>query len=125
MLVLRRYMFLLSLTATCQVWTVSLKAGLFTYKRRAGDGFQRPLLRRSRFQPRLTPSVRLRYCTFAGSSLSLQINLRESLEMPWPAFNELGDLPIGVYRARLAEVIAHFGHGTAQRVTITARLAHL
>jgi hypothetical protein len=25
-------MFLLSLTATCQVWTVSLKAGLFTYK---------------------------------------------------------------------------------------------
>jgi IstB-like ATP binding protein len=24
-------MFLLSLTATCQVWTVSLKAGLFTY----------------------------------------------------------------------------------------------
>ena len=25
-------MFLLSLTATCQVWTVSLKAGLSTYK---------------------------------------------------------------------------------------------
>ena len=25
-------MFLLSLTATCQVWTVSLKAGLYTYK---------------------------------------------------------------------------------------------
>jgi hypothetical protein len=24
-------MFLLSLTATCQVWTVSLKAGLYTY----------------------------------------------------------------------------------------------
>src|SRR5215467_1360772 len=31
-LVLRRCMFLLSLTATCQVWTVSLKAGLYTYK---------------------------------------------------------------------------------------------
>ena len=45
--------------------------------------------------------------------------------MPWPAFNELGDLPIGVYRATLAEVIAHFGHGTAQRITITARLERI
>ena len=45
--------------------------------------------------------------------------------MLWPAFNELGDLPIGVYRATLAEVIAHFGHGTAQRIAITARLEHL
>ena len=49
----------------------------------------------------------------------------QALEMPWPAFNELGDLPIGVYRATLAEVIAHFGHGTAQRVTITARLERI
>ena len=24
--------------------------------------------------------------------------------MPWPAFNELGDLPVGVYPATLAEV---------------------
>jgi hypothetical protein len=45
--------------------------------------------------------------------------------MPWPAFKELGDLPIGRYQATLAEVIAHFGHGTAQRVTITARLEHI
>jgi hypothetical protein len=45
--------------------------------------------------------------------------------MPWPAFNELGDLPVGVYPATLAEVIAHFGHGTAQRVTITARLERI
>ena len=45
--------------------------------------------------------------------------------MLWPAFNELGDLPIGVYRATLAEVIAHFGHGTAQRLAITARLEHI
>jgi hypothetical protein len=42
--------------------------------------------------------------------------------MPWPAFNALGDLPAGVYRATLADVIAHFGHGTAQRVAITTRL---
>ena len=45
--------------------------------------------------------------------------------MPWPAFNELGDLPIEVYRATLADVIAHVGHGTAQRVTITARLERI
>jgi hypothetical protein len=45
--------------------------------------------------------------------------------MLWPAFNELGDLPIGVHRATLAEVIAHFGHGTAQRIAITARLEHI
>jgi hypothetical protein len=45
--------------------------------------------------------------------------------MPWPAFNELGDLPVGVYPATLAEVIVHFGHGTAQRVTITARLERI
>ena len=45
--------------------------------------------------------------------------------MPWPAFNELGDLPIGVYRATLADVLAHFGHGTAQRVTISARLERI
>jgi hypothetical protein len=36
-------MFLLSLTATCQVWTVSLKAGLYTYKGFAADRFQRQL----------------------------------------------------------------------------------
>jgi hypothetical protein len=30
-----------------------------------------------------------------------------------------------VYRTTLANVIAHFGHGTAQRVTITARLEHI
>ena len=45
--------------------------------------------------------------------------------MPWPTFNALGDLPVGLYRATLAEVIAHFGQGTAQRVTITARLERL
>jgi hypothetical protein len=32
----------------------------------------------------------------------------------WPAFNTLGDLPVGVYRATLAEVVAYFGHGTVQ-----------
>jgi hypothetical protein len=37
--------------------TVSLKAGQSTYKALAGDGKQRPLVPRSRFQPRLMPRV--------------------------------------------------------------------
>ena len=45
--------------------------------------------------------------------------------MLWPAWNELGDLLVGVYRATFADTIAHFGHGTAQRVTITARLERI
>src|SRR3989449_11464781 len=36
-------MFLLSLSATCQVWTVSLKAGQSTYKGFAADCLQPPL----------------------------------------------------------------------------------
>jgi hypothetical protein len=40
-------------------------------------------------------------------------------------FQCLGDLPIGVYRATLAEVIAHFGRGTAPRVAITAHLERI
>jgi predicted enzyme related to lactoylglutathione lyase len=46
-------MFLLALTATCQVWTGSLKAGQSTYKALASDRFQPPLLRRCGFQRRL------------------------------------------------------------------------
>ena len=42
--------------------------------------------------------------------------------MIWSDFNELGDLPVGVYRAKIADVIAHFGRGTAQRAAVTARL---
>jgi hypothetical protein len=43
MLVIRGCMFLLSLTATCQVWTVALKAGHSTYKGFAADRLQRRL----------------------------------------------------------------------------------
>jgi hypothetical protein len=35
-------------------------------------------------------AVGLRCRTFVGSPLSLKIDLRESLEMPWPACDELG-----------------------------------
>jgi hypothetical protein len=45
--------------------------------------------------------------------------------MLWPDCNALGDLPIGIHRATIAEVIAHFGQGTAQRVAITARLERI
>jgi hypothetical protein len=45
--------------------------------------------------------------------------------MVWPDFNELGDLPIGIYRAKIAEVVAHFGRGTAQRAAVTARLERI
>jgi hypothetical protein len=42
MFVIRRGMFLLSLTATCQVYTVSLKAGLYTYNGFAGGALNPP-----------------------------------------------------------------------------------
>jgi hypothetical protein len=47
------------------------------------------------------------------------------LGMLWPDFNVLGDLPIGVHRATIAEVNVHFGYGTAQRMAITARLERI
>jgi hypothetical protein len=39
-----------------------------------------------------------------------------------PPFNAQGDLPSGVYRATLAEVLERFGYGAPQRVTVTERL---
>jgi hypothetical protein len=45
--------------------------------------------------------------------------------MLWPDFNGLGDLPVGVHRAKIADVIARFGRGTAQRVALTARLERI
>jgi hypothetical protein len=45
--------------------------------------------------------------------------------MVWPDFNELGDLPVGRHRAKIADVVAHFGHGIGQRGTVTARLERI
>ena len=45
--------------------------------------------------------------------------------MVWPDFNELSDLPVGVYRATIADIIAHFGRGSAQHAAITARLERI
>jgi hypothetical protein len=42
-----------------------------------------------------------------------------------PDFNEIGDLPVGVYPATLAEVMAHFGVGSGQRQAVARRLERI
>ena len=42
--------------------------------------------------------------------------------MALPEFDSQGDLPEGVHRATLDEVLARFGHGTPQRQIVTGRL---
>ena len=42
-----------------------------------------------------------------------------------PDFNENGDLPIGIYRATLPEVIDRFGTGTGQRRRVAQRLERI
>ena len=45
--------------------------------------------------------------------------------MPLPELDSHGDLPIGVHRASLDEVLARFGHGMSQRELVTARLVRV
>lgn len=45
--------------------------------------------------------------------------------MALPAFNEEGDLPPGVHRATLAEVLERFGQGSLQRCGVADRLNRL
>ena len=45
--------------------------------------------------------------------------------MPLPEFNELGDLPVGIHRATLAEVVERFGQHTLQRQLVTKRLLRI
>ena len=42
--------------------------------------------------------------------------------MPLPELDRYGDLPVGVHRASLDEVIARFGYGTSQRRLVTTLL---
>lgn len=42
--------------------------------------------------------------------------------MTFPTFNENGDLPVGIYKATLQEVIDHFGKGSLQRQLVSSRL---
>jgi len=76
-------MFLLSLSATCQVWTVSLKAGQSTYKGPGADCLQRPL--RSRFRQQFRPGV--------GQHRSNQMHGgNTTMESSWLTFVNLGGL---------------------------------
>ena len=43
----------------------------------------------------------------------------------WPAFDEDGDLPIGIHQATLAEILQHFGTGTSQRERIGQQLERI
>lgn len=45
--------------------------------------------------------------------------------MSFPAFNDEGDLPPGVYRGTLAEALERFGEGSAQRRIVADRLSRL
>lgn len=45
--------------------------------------------------------------------------------MEWPDFENNGDLPVGVHRATLTEVIEYFGSGNLQREIIARRLARI
>jgi len=45
--------------------------------------------------------------------------------VPLPQFDLHGELPEGVYRAPLAEVLARFGHGTPHRQRATVRLVRV
>lgn len=45
--------------------------------------------------------------------------------MPLPSFDEQGDLPVGVHRSTMTEVIERFGTHTLQRQLVTARLKRI
>jgi hypothetical protein len=45
--------------------------------------------------------------------------------MPLPPFAETGDLPVGIHRASLAEVLTRFGRGSAQREDVARRLERI
>ena len=42
-----------------------------------------------------------------------------------PPFTESGDLPVGVHRATLRDVIERFGRGSRRRVAVASRLARI
>lgn len=45
--------------------------------------------------------------------------------MPLPPFNDAGDLPPGIYRATLSEVLQRFGDGSHQREVVGERLRRI
>jgi hypothetical protein len=45
--------------------------------------------------------------------------------MAFPTFNEHGDLPVGIYKATLQEILEHFGQGSLQRQVVAKRLVRI
>jgi hypothetical protein len=45
--------------------------------------------------------------------------------MTWAAFNDSGDLPVGIHRAPLHAVVDHFGRGNSQRAILGQRLERI
>lgn len=45
--------------------------------------------------------------------------------MTFPQFNENGDLPVGIYKATLQEVLDHFGRQNLQRRKVAQRLVRI
>lgn len=45
--------------------------------------------------------------------------------MPFPEFNENGDLPVEIYKATLEEVLEYFGQGSLQRQLVARRLVKI
>lgn len=43
----------------------------------------------------------------------------------WPAFDNNGDLPIGIHQATLTEILQHFGTGTPQRELVGQQLERI
>lgn len=43
----------------------------------------------------------------------------------WPDFDGKGDLPVGIHRATLAEVVQHFGTGSLRREIVARRLERI
>ena len=43
----------------------------------------------------------------------------------WPEFNEAGDLPPGIHRGSLEDVLGHFGDGSGQRMIVAERLRRI
>ncbi|MCE2416567.1 hypothetical protein J4G07_21530 [Candidatus Poribacteria bacterium] len=43
----------------------------------------------------------------------------------WPAFDNNGDLPVGIHQATLTEILQHFGTGTEQRELVGQRLERI
>lgn len=43
----------------------------------------------------------------------------------WPKFNKNGDLPRGIHKASLSDVVEHFGKGNFQRAILAQRLLRI